>query len=151
MKIFLKQVPGLQEPEIEIKYSEIDNEIDSLVRYIQNNDSYIYGEENGRKCKLRASTIYYIESVDKQTFIYTDKNVYHSSLRLYQLAGQLKRLDFVQISKSCILNLNMLEDIQTLKNSRLEATLLNGEKLHVSRTYIKKIKDALSAEGEHLV
>ncbi|HWQ74703.1 MAG TPA: LytTR family DNA-binding domain-containing protein, partial [Syntrophomonas sp.] len=48
----------------------------------------------------------------------------------------------VQVSKSCLINMNVLESIRTLFNSRLEATLINGEKVNVSRTYLAAIRDA---------
>ena len=150
MKLFLKQTPQLQEPEVEIRYAKADESIDALIQYISTLGLHISGEENGKTYKLKAASVYYIESVDKQVFIYTDTRVYSSSLRLYQLLEQLQDLCFVQISKTCALNLDMLESIQTLKNSRLEATLINGERLHVSRTYVPKIKLALDLSGERV-
>lgn len=50
---------------------------------------------------------------------------------------------FVQISKSCILNINVLDFVRPLLNSRMEATLKNGERLNVSRKYLVNIKSKL--------
>jgi DNA-binding LytR/AlgR family response regulator len=39
--------------------------------------------------------------------------------------------------------MDMLYSIKQLMNSQLEATLINGEKLIVARTYLKNIKNIL--------
>jgi DNA-binding LytR/AlgR family response regulator len=41
----------------------------------------------------------------------------------------------------------MLENIRTLFNSRLEGTLINGEKITISRTYIPAIRAAFAEKG----
>ena len=56
--------------------------------------------------------IYYIESVDKKTFVYLENGVYRTDFRLYQLKNKLQTYGFVQISKSCILNINILDNIR---------------------------------------
>lgn len=66
--------------------------------------------------------------------------------RLYQLKEKLQSSGFVQISKSCLLNINALESIRPLFNSRMEATLKNGEKVCVNRKYLKDVKKALRGE-----
>lgn len=145
MKFIKKQLDGLAETEIEIRYAKMDNEVIKLIERIEQTESFIYGTDNGRRYKIRINDIYYAESVDKQTFIYTKKGVFRSELRLYQLIERLKADDFVQVSKFCVINMNVLESIRSLFNSRLEVTLTNGEKVNVSRTYLAKIKMAFAA------
>ncbi|MDR2184936.1 MAG: LytTR family transcriptional regulator DNA-binding domain-containing protein, partial [Treponema sp.] len=58
--------------------------------------------------------------VDKRTFVYCDKAVYHIEQHLYQLIKELAKSGFVQISKSCLVNINMVESIRQLFNSRME-------------------------------
>ena len=55
----------------------------------------------------------------------------------------LAHTGFVRVSKSMILNIEKLKGIKTLVNSRLEAILLNGESICVSRKYLKDIREAL--------
>ena len=90
--------------------------------------------------------IFYIESVDKRTFVYTKEAVFRSERRLCQLEEELAKYDFVKVSRNCLLNLNELVHIKVLSNSRLEAELTNGEKIIVSRTYIPAIKRMLFME-----
>lgn len=144
MKLILEQ---REETEIEviIKYHEMDMNVKRLVQKIKSCEHTIYGIEAGKQfSKIHTHDIYYIESVDKKTFIYTKDQVFRTDKKLYHFLEELKDEDFVQVSKSCILNLDVLKQIKTLYNSRMEATLINGEKITVSRTYIPAIKQALS-------
>jgi DNA-binding LytR/AlgR family response regulator len=92
--------------------------------------------------------IYYIESVDKKTFVYLENAVYRTDFRLYQLKSKLQTYGFVQISKSCILNINVLDSIRPLFNSRMEAALKNGEKVNINRNYLNGVKKALGGDKE---
>lgn len=95
---------------------------------------------------VNASDIYYIESVDKQTFIYLEKEVYRTDFRLYQLIEQLGKYGFVQISKSCILNIHYMHSIKPIFNSRMEVTLKNRERVCINRNYLEAVKKALRGE-----
>ena len=105
-------------------------------------------ENDGVEQMVSAAGIYYIESVDKRTFIYLKKAVYRTDYRLYQLMEDLRDYGFVQISKSCILNINVLDCIKPLLNSRMEATLKNGEKVYINRNYLRDVKRALGGDDE---
>lgn len=149
MKLIKTVSPDQTETEVEIRYAKIDANVVELIKYIEQHDYCIYGVDNGRQYKIQIHDIYYIESVDKKTFIYTEANVFRTELRLYQLLDKLKDFDFIQASKFCIINMNVIEGIQTLFNSRLEAILINGEKVNVSRTYLTSIKSAfMQKDGE---
>lgn len=84
--------------------------------------------------------------MDKQTFVYLEKEVYHTELRLYQLMEQLKKCGFVQISKSCILNIHYMDSIKPIFNSRMEVTLKNGERVYINRNYLGEVKKTLRGE-----
>ena len=110
-------------------------------------DIQIKCNDNGIERMINISDIYYIESVDKQTFVYLEKEVYHTDLRLYQLIEQLKKYRFVQISKSCILNIYYMDSIKPIFNSRMEATLKNSERVYINRNYLNDVKRALKGEA----
>lgn len=129
--------------EILIRYAKMNKRVKRLITLIQSFDTRIKCNEENAERLVNVSDIFYIESVDKRTFIYLEKNVLRTDYRLYQLAENLANLGFVQISKSCILNINALESIKPLINSRMEATLKNGERLHITRKYLGNIKQAL--------
>ncbi|MDR1619625.1 MAG: LytTR family transcriptional regulator DNA-binding domain-containing protein [Clostridiales bacterium] len=147
MKLIKKQIDGQAETEVEVRYAKMDTEVIKLIERIEQTENFICGTDNGRQYKIRTSDIYYAESVDKKTFIYTKEAVFRSNLRLYQLIEILKADDFVQVSKFCLINMNALESIRTLFNSRLEAILINGEKVNVSRTYLTNVNMAFASKA----
>ena len=147
MKLILTPKPELTETEIEIRYSELDASVRTLIKSIEQGQQFLYGEENGRQYRIFIYDIFYAETIDRKTFIYTKSAVFRSELKLYQLLNKLKDANFVQVSKSCVLNINALDNIQTMLNSRMEGTLINGEKLTISRTYIPNIKAAFAENG----
>ena len=128
-----------------IKYAKMDKTVKKLVHLIKSIDYTVACQTSDEELRVNASDIYYIESIDKKTFVYCKEAVYRTKFRLYQLKEELQLSGFVQISKSCILNLNVLESVRPLLNSRLEALLANGEKINVSRKYINEIKKVLES------
>ena len=129
--------------EVLIRYAKINQQIKRLITLIRSFDMRIKCNEENAEHYVNISDIFYIESVDKRTFIYLEKDVLRTDYRLYQLAEKLSDFGFVQISKSCIVNINTLESIKPLINSRMEATLQNGERLYITRKYLDDIRQAL--------
>ena len=84
--------------------------------------------------------------VERKTFLYTKDEVYMTDKKLYELEDMFREAGIIRISKSCLVNVDMLCSIRQLMNSQLEATLRNGEKLIVERTYLKSIKNILSLQ-----
>ena len=141
----MEQDSTQQDVEVHIKYANMSQEVERLISLIQSVGSRIKCYLDGKEKLLNVSDIYYIESVDKRTFLYCEKEVYRTEFRLYQLKDLLSGRGFVQISKSCILNINTLDTIKPLLNNRMEAMLKNGERLYVTRKYLTMIKQELQA------
>ena len=133
MKIKTEQDLSCNEIEVIIKYPQKDKQVNRIIDFLQSFDMQIKCDSDDAERMINILDIYYIESVDKKTYIYLENTVYHTNFRLYQLKDKLQEYGFVQISKSCILNINALESIKPLFNSRMEATLKNGEKVNVNR------------------
>lgn len=148
MKLIMTQNPKFSETEVEIRYAELNDNVRELAYRIEQYNDFICGIDNGRQYRIHVCDIFYVESVDKKTFIYTKDQVFRSELRLYQLLDKLKRLDFIQVSKSCIVNINVIESLKNMMNSRLEATLINEEKIAISRTFLPQIKMAFLRKEE---
>ena len=87
--------------------------------------------------------IFYFESVDGKIFFYTENEIYEAMAKLYKIEESLKNLQFSRISKTVIANLDKMLSIRKAENSRLVATLVNQEKLVVSRQYVSEIKKKL--------
>lgn len=132
--------------EVLIRYAEMNDHVEQIISRLKSLNTRIKCSHDGNEYFINACDIYYLESVDKRSFVYLEKAIYQTEFRLYQLAEQLKHLGFVQISKSCVLNVNMLEYIRPLMNSRMEATLKNGERLYITRKYLSAVKQSLQEE-----
>ena len=103
----------------------------------------IMGQLEGKTFFIPLQDVFYFESVDNSVFIYTQKQVFKSTAKLYILEEQLAETPFARISKNTILNLRKLQSVRPVKNARLEGTLLNGEKTVISRQYVQGIKKHL--------
>lgn len=143
----VKLIEDLSQEDIEvlIKYAKMNETVIKLEEFIRSFQKTVKCRNENSELWVKASDIYYIESVDKHTFVYCENKVYFSELRLYQLIDELEPYGFVRISKSCIINITMLESIRPLVNSRLEALLSNGERVNVTRKFIPVIRKKLEA------
>lgn len=146
MKIITKQDLACKDIEVTVKYARKDRQVHRIITFLQSIDLQIKCESDDASRMVNVSDIYYIESVDKKTFVYLETEVYRTESRLYQLIDELNEYGFVQISKSCIMNINALESIKPLINSRMEATLKNGEKIYINRNYLNEVKKALRGD-----
>ena len=143
MKIKEEQELSCSEIEVIIKYSQRNRQVNRIIDFLQSFDMQIKCAGDNADKMVNILDIYYIESVDKKTFVYLENAVYCTDFRLYQLKSKLQTYGFVQISKSCILNINVLDSIRPLFNSRMEAALKNGEKVNINRNYLNGVKKAL--------
>jgi DNA-binding LytR/AlgR family response regulator len=143
MKIILENCTTQNDIEVTIKYPVKNKTVERLISLIKSADIKISCYSDDDLKLVNASDIYYIESIDKKTIIYCEKENFYVKERLYQIYEKLKPAGFVQINKYCILNINKLEKIKPLPNSNLEAVLTNGIHLNVSRKYLTDIKQIL--------
>jgi len=143
MIVKLEQDLSVEAIEIHIKYAEMTKDVERIVKLLKSATPRIKCSHDKGEKLVNISDIYYFESVDKMTFVYCEKEVYRTELRLYQIAENYAHMGFMQISKSCILNINALDSITPLPSSRMEATLKNTERVYVTRKYLGNIKRAL--------
>lgn len=131
----------------EIHCREVTEEVSRLERHIRNFDSFITAKEDGASVNVSTEDIYYIESVDKKTFIYTEKNVSTTDKRLYELEEILDNKDFFRCSKSMIVHLNKVVSLKPEITRNIRATLKNGEVIVISRRYAADLKKLLGIGG----
>lgn len=145
MEIKTRQIDG-KPLTIIIEYPILDTKTKRLIKKIEGLDFMVSGNSKGKVFQVHISDIYYMESVERRTFLYTKDEIYVTDKKLYELEEMLRDAGIIRISKFCLMNMDMLYSIRQLMNSQLEATLLNGEKLIVARTYLKNIKNILKED-----
>lgn len=94
MKIQLNQDPAFTETEIIINCPHADEDILRLIASLRVSEQKITGELDGELRLLDIKDVLYIDTADKRTFLYTEKQVYKSTLRLYELEERLAGMDF---------------------------------------------------------
>ena len=143
MRLWMKEQQDLDKPEVTIAYSKMTSTIRRVADFVRIVDQTVLCKKECEEYVIAAADIFYVESVDKRTFVYCEEEVYECALRLYELETLLMGGGFVRVSKSILLNIDKLNGVKTLANSRLEATLTNGECICVTRKYLKDMKQAL--------
>ncbi|WP_346885587.1 LytTR family DNA-binding domain-containing protein [Clostridium sp. UBA4395] len=143
MKIIINEVEDIEDVEIVINCKTIDENVTRIISKLKALEEKITGNKDGKIFILDTSEIFYFESVDKKTFIYMDKEVFQTHLRLYELEERLKNTDFFRASKSTIINLRKVKNIVPMFGGRIEILLDNDEKLVVSRQYVPILKNKL--------
>ncbi len=143
MKLIIKHDPNIKEPEIVVSYGFLDSELEDVLAYLSLADNRMAGNLNNETHFIKLSDILYFETVDRKCFFYTASASYETKMKLSEIEEKLINTPFSRISKSALVNLKKVRSINTEKHSRLCATLLNGEKVIVSRQYLNCIKEKL--------
>lgn len=128
---------------VEIHCKDITDEVKRLKRHIDNFSTGISGTEDGNTYIVSPNDIFYIESVDKKTFIYTEDKVLSTDKRLYELEEILDNRDYFRCSKSVIINLNKVVKLKPEITRNILATLSNDEVVAISRRYATELKKLL--------
>ena len=143
MKITLNQDPSFPETEVIVNCPQADEDILRLVAMLRIHQKKLVGVLNGEQHLLDVKDILYIDTADKRTFLYTEKAVYESALRLYELEDGLRELDFLRAGRSAIVNFRRIKSIRPELGGRLVVTMDNGEQVYVSRQYAVEMKEKL--------
>lgn len=143
MRLIMYERQDLEKPEVTIAYREMTASVKRVSDFVRYVDQTILCKKDNEEYAIPVSDIYYVESVDKKTFVYCKTEVFQSNYKLYELENMLPHTGFVRVSKSTILNIEILKGVKTLVNSKLEAILSNGESVCVTRKYLKDIREAL--------
>ena len=142
MQVILEKVNSKEEEQAVIKAVEITDEISGAVELLEGDSKGFAVSREGKTYIIKASAVYYIESVDKKTFVYTKQGCYDCKYRLYELEVMLGGY-FMRCSKSMIINLKKIRTVKSQISGRMDATLLNDEVIVISRGYVKEVKRRL--------
>lgn len=136
------------QPEIvEIHCHKISDEVKEIVAFVKSRQGQLTGTIDDRRFEIPVSDIFYIESVDNKSFLYTQEKVYETKHKIYELEEILRKKRFIRISKSTLLNLMKISSIKPALNGRFTAVLYSGEETIISRKYVPELKKALKGEA----
>ncbi|MEE1061400.1 MAG: LytTR family DNA-binding domain-containing protein [Ruminococcus sp.] len=132
---------------VEIHCHKISDEVKEIVAYVKSRQGQLTGTLDERQFEIAVGDIFYIETVDNKTFMYTQNNVYETKQKLYELEELLRDKRFLRISKSTLLNLMKISSIKPALNGRFTAVLRSGEEMVISRKYVPQFKKTLKGDN----
>ena len=143
MKVSVDISPEYNEPYAEIHTDKVTEEIQRMIDIFSVSEAPITALQNEEDIVvLQSKEIYMVRVEDGDTVIYGEKNKYRSKKRLYELGAQLGS-QFMQISKTTLVNLSFMDSIEAGFSGTLLLKLKNGCSDYVSRTYLPKFKKYL--------
>ena len=95
---------------------------------------------------LDLSQIYYIEALERTTFIYTASDVYESELKLYEIEAQLSQYNFIRVSKNTICSLLKIKSLKAEVDRKIKITMENGYQIIASRMYADELRKKLGVK-----
>ena len=143
MKIFISTDEQCTETEITVRCNRMSDDIEKLIAALRMLDMKLTGKKDGRQHFIETADVMYIESTDRRSFLITVKDVYETPFRLYELEAKLSDLDFLRISKNCLVNINHIQSIEPDIDRRLILTMEKDIKLPVTRQYSPVVKQKL--------
>ena len=143
MKVSVDISPEFKEPYAVIHTDKVTDEIQQMIDSLSASDAPITALWNEKDIiVLKPMEIYMARVEDGDTIIYGEKKKYRSRKRLYELANQLGK-QFMQISKTTLINLSYMDCIEPGFSGTLLLKLKNGSKDYVSRKYLPEFKKYL--------
>ena len=146
MDVRIEQIGKEDKELVLIRCRAVTEQVREIADFVKSRQGSLSATADEKRYEIPVADICYIESVDGKTFLYTGEGVYESSYRLYELEELLKHRHFLRISKPMLVNLMKIRSIQPAFNGRFTALLRSGEKIIISRNYVKALKAALKGE-----
>ena len=104
MEVKLLKIAKEQPELVEIRCHEVTEEVREIVTFVKTRQGQLSGILEGKQYELPVMDVCYIEAVDNKVFLYTQKQVYETKQKLYELEELLKEKYFLRVSKSLLLN-----------------------------------------------
>lgn len=143
MKVNIDISAEYKEPYAVIHTDKVTDEIQRMIDVFSNSETPITALQNEEDIVvLQPKEIYMVRVEDGDTVIYGARQKYRSRKRLYELAQQLGK-QFMQISKTTLINLSYMDSIEPGFSGTLLLKLKNGDKDYVSRKYLPEFKKYL--------
>lgn len=146
MKVRIEFEENLNENEVIIKCSQIDNTIQKIqkaILEITTDTQKMSFIKEDKEYYLSLDEILFFETNDNFIYAHTANDTYRVKYRLYELEEVLPH-NFLRISKSTILNLKQVYSInKSLTSLNIVQFYRSHKQVYVSRYYFKQLKDRL--------
>lgn len=146
MRITINVDETVNETSLLLTCKELTPEVEKLLSTIRIIDKQLTAKKGDSIHLLDLSQIYYIEALERTTFIYTASDVYESELKLYELEAQLSQYNFIRVSKNTICSLLKIKSLKAEVDRKIKITMENGYQIIASRMYADELRKKLGVE-----
>ena len=140
MKITINVEPSAAETSLLVTCKELTPQVEKLLAAIRILDKQITANKGDLVCLIDLADIFYIEALERKTFIYTDKEVFDSEMKLYELEAALAQYNFVRVSKNTICSLSKIKTLKSEVDRKIKITMENGYQIIASRMYADELR-----------
>lgn len=145
MKVILQEITKGQD-EVIIRYKHMTDKIHDIVRYVEGQGGKLVGTKDGQQFVIKPYQVIYLESVEGSTYLYTENEVYRSSLTLMAAERIYAEEGYFRCSKSMVINIYRIQKLQSMPENRIDVTMDNEEHVVISRRYAKELRNILRGE-----
>ncbi len=134
------------EDELILNYRQLNTEVEAALAFMEKNQKKLIGKSDGETVVFSPDEILYVEKVDDRTFAYTPDHIIQLDMSLYAVELMLDDEKYFRCSKSMIVNVSKVARLKSMASNRIDATLVNGEHILISRTYASQFRKLLKGE-----
>lgn len=131
---------------VTVEAQSFSDDVQNLMKTIDNLDNHtdvVPLAVDDRVVMIQLDEIIAIEVYKNELTVYTQVKAYKLRGKLKEMYQRLNNGDFIQISKSTVINLNHLSSLEASFSGNMLAFMDNDEKLTVSRKYLTQLKESL--------
>lgn len=133
------EISDTEKPYAVIYTNEITQEIQRAVSLLDMKSDIITANDGEKIIVIEPQKIYMIRVENSETIIYCEDKQYRSKKRLYELILLLGG-DFIQISKSAVVNLKKIDCVEPSFSGMMKLFLKNKQSEYISRKYLPAFK-----------
>lgn len=133
------EISDTEKPYAVIYTNEITQEIQRAISLLDMKSDIITANDGEKIIVIEPQKIYMIRVENSETIIYCEDKQYRSKKRLYELILLLGG-DFIQISKSAVVNLKKIDCVEPSFSGMMKLFLKNKQSEYISRKYLPAFK-----------
>lgn len=152
MKVRIEVTDGLEEDEVLIRCSRMDESIQKIHQYIleqsKSGPKIIFYKQN-QEFYFPLDDVLFFETEGEHIYAHTTEDAYLIKYRLYELEQMLPR-SFVRAAKSTIVNVGRIYSItKNLTSSSLIQFTDSHKQVYASRYYYRELRQRLEERSTH--
>jgi len=110
----------------------------------QGEDVFIVGQSHRGMKHIESRRIHYFVVEQETLYAVLRGDRFRVDMKLYEAEEMLKDKHFIRVSKYALVNINKIDYIKPLLNSKLLLLMKNGDQVEVNRRYYKDFRERLN-------